>query len=185
MKIGEEVKEFEKEGKKFKLRYLERRDWKDLQDYINSLVDEGALIPFHEKFDKEEEKRWVEEALRRIRINRSIYLVVKHEGKVRGIIDATRRNSDARKHVAEIGIGLKKEIRKISVGTKMMEYMEEEVKRKLEGVRILITECSSKNQLMKSINEKRGFEEIGRIKRGYRTPEGELTDNVIFMKNLK
>jgi len=65
-------------GKKLKVREMNKSDLKkvkDFLDYINSLIEEEAMILFKQKKTLKEEKEWLKNALKEIEKKRRILFV--------------------------------------------------------------------------------------------------------------
>ena len=105
-------------GKKSTIRSLSKSDLKSpkkFQVFINSLIKEDAQVGLNRKVSLKEELNWIKGVLKKEAKRQSVYLVAEHEGKIVGSIGINslmgREN-----HVANFGIAIRKDYRRISLG---------------------------------------------------------------------
>jgi RimJ/RimL family protein N-acetyltransferase len=182
MKAGKPVKAFTaKDGHKVLLRTFRWEDLDDLQEVINSLVEEKAEITRTEKVSREEEIDWFSGALGRLEKNQTFYLVAEVDGHVVANSEINRR-SGSEKHVGGIGIAIKNGFRDIGVGTEMMNALVEQARKM--GLKVLTLTCFATNKRAMHVYEKVGFVQTGRIpKKHFR--EGEYVDEIIMTELLE
>ncbi|KXA91563.1 hypothetical protein AKJ57_00665 [candidate division MSBL1 archaeon SCGC-AAA259A05] len=179
---GKVVDEFEVDGKEVKIRYPEMRDVDDLLEYINSVIEERKYLILLEKKDREEEVSWLSNVLEEVEKKEKLYLVVEVDGKVMGgaSIDTEK---EARSHVGDFAIALKKEIREIGIGTSLAKAIFSEAKEKL-GVETIKFRVFEKNKRARNFYKKLGFEKRGRIEDDV-CIDGEYQDSIIMQKKLE
>jgi len=85
MFTGKIVEEFKIDGDFIRIRYIKFEDFKDLQEHINYLVEEGAYIDRQKKVNKKEELEFVTDLLKKIENKESVALVAEINGKVMGL----------------------------------------------------------------------------------------------------
>jgi len=110
-----------------------------------------------------------------------ILTVAEEEGKIVGYADAKRRNTTIQKHVFGMGIMLLPEHRGKKIGTRLLEKLIEECKKK-EG-RIIIVDVYETNKGALKLYENHGFERIGTIK-GEGFLKGKYVDLILMVKYL-
>jgi len=96
--------------KKIIIRKLSKNDLrnaKKFQEFINSLIEEEAKIMFNKKFSLKEEKRWMEEQLRKIKNQKTVFLVAEDNDVVVGTTGIDLRIG-RQSHVGEFGITIRK-----------------------------------------------------------------------------
>lgn len=182
MLVGKVVDKFEVDGKEVVLRYPTMRDVEDLQEQINSLIEEGAKITYEEKKNYEEEVDWLSDNLKKIEKEEKVLLVVKVDGKVMGStrIDKEEGNMS---HLGEFGITLREEIRSKGIGTKLSKAVISEAKERLD-IEIVKLQAFDNNEVAKGLYRKLGFEKVGRIKDAIKR-DGKYIDKVIMQKDLR
>jgi len=68
MFTGKIVEEFKIDGDFIRIRYIKFEDFKDLQEHINSLVEEGAYLNRQKKVSKKEEIEFITDLLKKLKI---------------------------------------------------------------------------------------------------------------------
>lgn len=169
-----------------KVRIREPRigDAKDLMEYINRLVKEGADI-FHDKIvTLEDEKKWLKAQLELIKKKQLVMLVLEVDGKVVGNcqvgIDTTYEST---KHRAEMGIGIAKDYRKKGLGPRLMRETFKRVRKKFPFVEILYAPAFSHNKHAIHVYEKLGFKKVGEIPKAAKR-KGRYIDGILMYKYL-
>ena len=92
---------------------------RELQRFINSLIDEGAFIVRERKRTLKEEIGWVKERLAARKKKDGYLLVARVDGKIAGTSDA-RRGRDKERNNISLGIALAKGCRGIGLGEALL-----------------------------------------------------------------
>ena len=179
-----EIKIFD--GKKIIIRKFSEKDLrkvKKFQIFINSLIREEALITFNKKFSFDQEKKWLEEQLRKMKSHRSVYLIAEINNMVIGttqIYLGEGRGS----HVGHFGITIKKGYRGIGLGTyltgKVIELAKKELKPK---PKILKLDVFPINKPAINLYKKYNFKKVATIPK-QREFKGRLYDEIIMLRYL-
>jgi len=182
MKTGEIIREFvAKDGRKVVLRTLKWEDLDDLQDFINSLVEEGANIIRAEKVSREEEIEWLSRIFSRQEKGEVFCVAAEVDGHVVANSEIMKGTGYSR-HVGIIGIAIKKGFRGIDIGTEMMNALEEHARK--VGLKILTLTVFANNQHAINLYKKMGFAETGRNPKRF-FKDGEYIDEIIMTKALE
>lgn len=158
------LREFEAKGGRIAiLREPRWEDLGDLVDFINSLVEEGADIMREAPVTREEEADWLGKLLASIEKGEIIGIVAEVAGKVVANSSVARRRALSR-HVGDLGIAIKKGYRGIGIGKELIKTLIEESRK--AGLKVLVLDVFNSNKVAKSLYEKMGFKNAGRIPRG-------------------
>lgn len=157
-------------------------DVDDLLELINSLVEEGAEIFRAEKIESREvEIDWLSKALASLEKGEVFYMVAEVNGKVVASSDVhTLGGYD--KHVGVVGIVIKKGYRDLGIGTRMMQTLVDEARKK--GLKVLTLSAFASNERAIHVYEKIGFTQTGLIPRKH-FKEGKYIDEVIMTRMLE
>ena len=181
--VGSTLKRFEVEDLgEIKFRYPIMDDAEGLRDYINSLIDERVDFVIDEKVDLGEEIEYISDHLAEIEKGNQVGIVVEVGDNIKGFGRATKQEY-ACSHVAELGIGLRKEVRGRGIGTRLMEALIQEAKERL-GTEIMKLSVFDTNTKAIKLYKKLGFEEVGRLKAGAKH-YGEYKDLIFMEKDLR
>lgn len=164
-------------------RSLKLDDLADLLEHINFLVKEKSMIDIQKQKTIEEEKEWLLHLLQEIKNKEKICLVVEIDGKVMGLAEIEKQKNSDRRHIGELGITLRKEIREKGIGKRLLGEIIEKCKKILKIKTVLLhTMRINKNAL--NFYKKNGFKELGAIKNG-RKYYKKYVDDIIMIKYLK
>ena len=157
-------------------------DVKSALEMINSLVDEKAYILVQKKLTLKEEKQFLKKLLKESKEKNEAAVVVDVNGKVYGIGSISRIDKEVRKHVGELGISLKKEMRGRGLGEKLIRKIIDKAHKELK-IKIIILYAYSKNKVAINLYKKVGFKKLGTIKKGA-SYYGKLIDKDIMVKYI-
>jgi L-amino acid N-acyltransferase YncA len=170
-----------RDGKKVVLRSVKWEDLNDLQETINSLVEEGADIIRTEKVTRNEEADWLGRFLAGTEKGEIINCAAEVDGRIVANSDVVKRAGQS-SHVGGLGIAIRQGYRGIGIGTHIMETLVDESKK--AGLKILVLSVFDTNKIAKRLYQKMGFREIGRIRNGaYK--KGQYTDLVYMTLELQ
>lgn len=164
------------------LRYPTMNDVKDMKRYLNSMVEEKADISRQEKVSLEEESDWLSENISEFKKGNRVDLVVDVDGRVMGH-GGIKKKKQALSHIGELGLGLRREVREMGVGSKLMECLLREAKEELD-IEIVTLGVLHTNSRARKLYEKFGFKEVGRLKDGIKH-YGEYKDLISMKKDLR
>jgi len=150
--------------KKIKIRKISQKDLKragEFQEYINSLIEEEAMILLNKKKTLREEREWLKSKLKNMRKKKEVLLLAEDKNKIVGISSVELRK-DRESHVGEFGISIRKEYRGIGLGKKLMKEVLKLAKRELKP-KIIRLSVFSENKIAQNLYKKFGFKEVARI----------------------
>src|SRR3989344_105314 len=102
-------------------RKINRSDIKNakaFQEYINTLVDEGAMLARTEKVNLKSEKEWLKDVSKKS--TKRVMMIIVHNKKPVGIASVTQEKN-ALNHIGTLGVSIAKDYRGKGLGKKLME----------------------------------------------------------------
>ncbi len=166
------------------IRYPAKDDLNILHEYINTLSREQTFIRFQgEEVTLQEEKRFLNAQLKKIKNHTAILLLVFNNNKLIGIsgIDLLDK---IEKHIGVFGISVAHSCRNKGVGKILMETVIEEGKEKIKQLKIITLGVFANNQVAQSLYRKYGFNEYGRLPGGIYY-KNRFIDHIFFYKSIK
>lgn len=166
------------------IRYPKADDLEQMRDYINTLSSEQTFLRFQgEQQTLEEEKEYLEKALKKISEKKEVMLLAFANNKLVGntsleMFDKTE------KHRALFGISVAKDFRGKGIGKLLMENIFKEAKNVLTDLKIITLTVYGNNDLAQNLYKKFGFIEYGKLPRGI-FRKGEYEDEILMYKKLK
>jgi len=181
MQYGKIVYKFNYQGREVVLRYPKFEDIKDLLNLINSAVEERAYLLIKKKKTLKEEMNWLLEKIKKIENKQLVFFVIEVDGKIMGSCSIDK-GIEKKEHVGGFGILLKKEVRNIGLGQKIIPLLIKEAKKKLK-IKMVILQVIKENKIALHVYEKLGFKKVGEIKKGI-NHFGKYLDEIIMVKYL-
>lgn len=169
-----------KDGREVILRTPRFEDLDDCLDFINSLVEEEAMILVDMKMTRVAETDWLARNLSDLEKDRHICIFAEVEGRMIGAAEMGPRVGRS-KHVANFGIAIKEGFREVGIGQEMMKEIEKHAER--IGVEKIFLEVFDINDRARYVYEKMGYQKIGRIPGGV-IYKGQYIDGVFMIKSL-
>ncbi|OGK11578.1 hypothetical protein A2768_01130 [Candidatus Roizmanbacteria bacterium RIFCSPHIGHO2_01_FULL_37_16] len=166
------------------IRYPEKSDVELLQKYINTLSRECSFIRLQgEQKTLEEEKKYIENMLKKIQNNLALLLLVFNKEKL--IAETSLRTLDnVEKHIGSFGITVANEYRNQGIGKLLIQLALEEAKNKLKHMRIIRLGVFANNPIAKIMYEKFGFIEYGILPEGIKH-KGKYVNHIYMYKKLR
>jgi RimJ/RimL family protein N-acetyltransferase len=182
MQVGKVLRNFPIENEQeVVLRTPRREDLDGLLELINSLVEEKAEISRTERVTIEEEAQWLPGMLARLEKDEIFFLVAIVDRKLIASADVQILHGDE-KHVGVIGIVVRKDLRGLGIGTKMVEVLSEQAEGL--GLKVLTLNVFATNKHAIHVYEKGGFVQTGTIpKKHFRS--GRYIDELIMTKLIE
>ena len=179
-----ETKTFD--GKKIKIRKISAKDLKHVkkfQDFINSLVEEGAKITVNEKTSFDKEKKWLEAVLKNVKSQKQVFLFAKYNGEVVGTTSIIL-NRGRKSHIGDFGISIRKDCRGIGLGKYLMGEILKLAKKELKPKpKIIRLSVFLNNKPAIALYKKYGFKIVAKIPKQLQYKR-ELLDEVIMILKL-
>jgi ribosomal protein S18 acetylase RimI-like enzyme len=150
-------------------------------DFINSLVQEQAMILCNVKVTLRKEKIWLSSLMEQIRRKQAVALVADNKGLC-GIC-TIKRGIGASSHVGILDISVSKELRRKGIGKKLLKLTIREAEAQM-ATKIVKLEVMAVNKPAINLYGSVDFLEIGRIKKAafYRA---KYHDVILMVKYLK
>ncbi|MFA5207751.1 MAG: GNAT family protein [Candidatus Paceibacterota bacterium] len=167
---------------KITFREPKTNDVKSALEMISSLVDEKAYILVQKKPTLKEEKEFWKKLMKESKEKIRVVSLIDVNGKVYGISDISLVDKEVRKHVGDLGISLKKEIRGRGLGEKLLRKIIDKARKELK-IEIVTLTAFSKNKVAINLYKKVGFKKLGTIKKGV-SHYGKLMDQDIMVKYI-
>ncbi len=173
-------------GKKIIIREFSVKDLRNVrkfQTYINSSIKEETLINLNKKLSLTQEKKWLEEQLRKMKSRKSVYLIAEANNMVVGTTQIFL-NEGRGEHVGSFGIIIKKGYRGIGLGSYLMGEVIKLAKKKLKPKpKIIKLDVFPTNKPAIALYKKYNFKRVAVVpnQREYR---GKLYDEIIMLLYL-
>lgn len=172
--------------KKIKIRKLLQKDLgkaKKFQDFINSFIKEDAQIMLNEKMSLKEEKQWLAGQLKKIKNQKTVFLVAENNDKVAGStgidLGMGRQN-----HVGNLGITIRKDYRGIGLGNYLTEEIIKLAKKELKPrPKIIRLSVFPANKPAINLYRKFGFKKVAAIPRQLQY-KGKLFSEIVMLLYL-
>lgn len=141
------------------IRLLQKGDVSELLAFANTLVAEDTFIMLSgKKMTFTEEKKYVDDALAKIKKKEKIHIVAVEGSRIIGSAEV-RRGEKRKYHMGEIGISVVKDYRKQGIGARLMEELLARAGKM--GLRMLMLHCFENNTAALSLYKKFGFRQCG------------------------
>jgi len=172
--------------KKIAIREISKEDLKNVKkfkDFINSLVEEQALIQMNKKVGLKEEVLWLKEKLKQIKKKREVALIAEDKDKIVGNTQI-RLNWGRHEHIGDFGTSIRNGYRRIGLGTYLTKEMIKLAKKGLKPrPKIIRLSAYSINKPAIALYKKLGFKEVARIPKQGKI-KGKLVAEIIMLKYL-
>ena len=173
-------------GKKIIIREFFEKDMGNVQKfqtYINSVIKEGALINLNKKLSLTQEKKFLEEQLKKMKNHKSVYLIAEDNNMVVGTTQIFL-NEGRGEHVGNFGIIINNGYRGIGLGTYLMGKVIELAKKKLRPKpKILKLDVFPINKPAINLYKKYNFKKVASIPK-QREFKGKLYDEIVMLRYL-
>jgi putative acetyltransferase len=181
MKPGTILNKFmARDGREVILRAPKWGDLDDMLDFINSLVDEAAMIAANQKQTRESEIDWLARKLTSLEKDRIIHVVAEVEGRMVGSCEVEPRPGRF-SHVGVLGVSVKDGYREVGIGQRLMKEAERQAPQM--GLESIMLEVFATNDRAIHVYEKMGYRRIGAIPGGVKY-RGEYVDAVSMYKRI-
>ena len=173
-----------KEGKKYIIRYPDEGDANLMCDYINKISKEKTFISYQgEIVSLEEEAKFLQSQLEKIKNNKTVNLMILYENKVMGIsgVDLKER---AEGHIGVFGITLTKETRGEGMGKTLMKFILEEAEKNLPQLKLITLSVFANNIIAQNMYKNFGFREYGFLPEGF-AHIGQFVDEILMYKKIR
>jgi len=173
-----------KNGAIYIIRYPQSDDAFKMMEYINTLSKEQTFIRFQgEQQTLEEEQKYLDEQLEKIKRHQAVLLLIVVDGKSIGISGIEMKDR-VEKHEGVLGISLAKKFRGQGLGKILMTKILEEAEKHLTELRIVTLSVYACNDLAFSMYKKFGFIEYGKLPKGI-LHKDVYVDHIHMYRNVR
>ncbi len=172
--------------KKIRIRKITPNDvWKaeKFQEFIDSLVDEDAMVSQNKRTSIKEEKAFIEKTLKKVRNKEKIFFLAECENKIVGTT-SIELEIGRRSHVCKFGIMIKQGYRGIGLGGYLMAEIIKLVKKELEPQpKMIDLRVYSVNKPAIALYKKMGFKIVAKIPKRVQYKD-KLVDEIVMIKHV-
>ena len=174
------------DNKKIKIREISKGDLKNakkFQDFINSLVEENAMVKLNKKQGLREETEWLKEKLKQIKGKKEVALIAESEDK---IVGNTQIGLDwgRQSHIGDFGISIRKGYRDIGLGTYLAKEVIKLAKKELRPrPKIIRLSVYAANKPAIVFYKNLGFKKVAKIPKQGKI-KGKLVAEIIMLLEL-
>jgi ribosomal protein S18 acetylase RimI-like enzyme len=181
MKAGTILREFEaRDGRKVILRTPTWEDLDDMLDFINSLVEEEAMILMEVKQTRDQEVDWLARSLSNMEKDRTVRVVAEVDGRMVGQCEVSV-GPGRKSHVGTLGISVKQGYRDVGIGQELMREAERHAGKL--GVEKIVLEVFATNDRAIHVYERMGYRVVGRVPGEIRY-KGDYVDGLNMLKDI-
>ena len=181
MRAGAFIRRFTaSDGREVIIRAPEWDDLDDMLEFINSLVEEEAMIAANQKQTRESEIEWLARNLANLEKGMHIVVVAEVDGRMVANCEINPRPGRM-SHVGSLGISVKDGYRGIGIGQELMREAERHAV--AMGLESILLEVFGINERAIHVYEKMGYRKIGVILGGVKY-RGEYVDAVSMYKRI-
>lgn len=173
-------------GKKITIRPFSRKDIyspKKFQDFINSLIEEDAMIKWNRKVSLKEEIDWLKNTIKDIKRHKRVFLTAENDEIVVGTVQIAL-NRGRQNHVGNLGVIIRKDYRGIGLGKYLMaeiiKLARKELKPKPKIIRLSVFPT---NKPAIRLYKKYGFKKVALVPNQFKY-KGKLYDEMIMLLTL-
>lgn len=172
-----------KTGKTVTFRYPTIDDVQIVTDFINKASLERTFITFQgEQQSLEEEKKYLESTIDKIKNNKSVCILSFIDDKLAGSSDINMMDK-VRSHIGVFGIVIDKDFRGEGIGKILMDLIIKEAKSRIKDLKIIRLEVYGNNFIAQNLYKKMGFVEYGRLPQGANYRD-KFDDEISMYKNV-
>lgn len=167
------------DGRVVRFENLREQDLPEVVEALNSVIREGVYLTLNEEVvDMEKERKWYHDHMEA----GMTYLVVRVDDEIVGGAGIEPRVGKE-SHVAVLGVSIKERFRNMGIGTRLTEALIDVARQR--GFEIVELAVYNSNERAFHVYKKCGFQEVGRIKRGAKLPDGTYTEKIIMVLPLR
>jgi RimJ/RimL family protein N-acetyltransferase len=172
-----------KTGKDIIIRYPEISDLEEMLKFINTVSDEKTFITYQGEHETlESERKYLKKRLEDINNKKVVHLLAFYGDELIGLSDI-KIGEKTEKHIGLLGLIIAKNFRGEGIGKILMGLVEDEAKINIPGIKIIILEVYSTNDIARGLYKKMGFVEYGTLPNGI-SRNGKFEDAVLMYKNI-
>lgn len=173
-----------KTGQELVIRYPKISDLESMTKFINEISSERTFMIFQgEQQTLEEERKFLESKIEKIKNNQDVFLIAFVDGKYAGS-SGISLGSFIKKTWGDFGIVIGKNYRGQGIGKKLMELVISESLKNLKDLDLVTLEVFGDNSIAQNLYKKIGFVEYGRLPESINHKEN-FVDAILMYKKIK
>ena len=173
------------QGKKITIRKLSPKDIKTpekFQEYINSFIEEDAMLLIKTKKTRKDEVEWLKKRIKQIQKGECVYLVAEYNKALVGACHI-EKEIERKDHIGELGIGIKQGFRGIGLGEYLIRETIQLAKKELKSKpKIIELGVYEGNIPAYNLYKKVGFRQVAKIPKHIQY-KGKLISEIIMQLN--
>ena len=150
-----------KDGRTVLLRRPEKKDLMKIMNYINKIIDEDAPIELNNRMTIAAERKWLTETLAGIKKGTKHFMLAELDGRLVGEANLTPGRGRSA-HVAEYGVSVAKDFRRLGVGSALTKYILD-VGRRDKNIKLITLRVYEFNRKAIVMYRKFGFRKVARL----------------------
>lgn len=167
-----------KDGSVAEVSFLSEKDsTRELNTFINRLIDEKTFIMMDRKVSMKAEEEWKKAELEKIRRKQGFLLVARVDGRIAGTSGAHKEPGKGSGNVL-LGIAIAKEFRGIGLGENLLMLNIRMAKKRLKA-RTVYLDVFAPNKIARNLYRKLGFREFARYPKWFRH-NGKYVDKIVM-----
>jgi RimJ/RimL family protein N-acetyltransferase len=181
-KLCKPTKIYTKTGEEIEVRSPQKKDLRKLLRFINRLVGENAQILVNKKVTLKEERKWLDNVLKKIKEGKKHHLLAFYKGELVGGGGVNlERYREA--HVGEVGVSLDRKYRRLGIGSQLLRIMID-IANKDNRIRLLYSDVYSTNKASLELKKKAGAKVVAVLPK-YVNYKGRLVDKYFLYYPIK
>ncbi|GIW63570.1 MAG: N-acetyltransferase [Patescibacteria group bacterium] len=150
------------------IRYPRWQDLDKLLEYTNNLAQEDTYIALDNRaISRDEEIEYLSSTFKAIEQGNKVLLIAELNNKIISVADIKRKSNFAKeKHIGILGISVSKDYRGLGLGKVMLSSVIKEASNVISGLKMIVLEVFSENEVAVNLYKRFGFVEFGRLKKG-------------------
>lgn len=155
----------------------------EILSFVEDLAKEDTFLSFHPEkiITRKEEEIWLKNTIKSIEAGSAFVYWAVFDGKIVGSVDVHRGASVRDWHVGTIGLMVAKDFRGEGLGKFLLETIIEKAKEM--GIKTVILDVFSDNEIARNLYRKVGFKEFGVLPQGlYR--QKNFSDRIYMYKEI-
>jgi ribosomal protein S18 acetylase RimI-like enzyme len=166
-----------------KINEVDLKNVKKFQVFINSLIEEDAMVSMNKRLTSKEESAFLERILKEQKNKTRVYLIAESDGEVVGStgigLSTWRRN-----HIGDFGIVIKNGYRGVGLGERLMSEIIKLAKKELNPKpRIIQLQVVCKNKPAFGLYKKMGFKTVAKLPKQLQY-RGKLVSTFVMMREV-
>lgn len=159
-------------------------DVKAMTNYVNKLSKEKTYISLQgEQVTLKEEEKYLKSLLKILKEKKGFSIQAWNKEELIGIVDLKSKDR-AEKHIAELGISVKKEYRDYGIGTHLLKIALNQIPQILKNIKIVSLKAFADNDKAIHVYQKLGFRKYGELPKSLKR-KNKYHNSILMYLDLK